>query len=140
MGESKMFRFNENNFDLIRLFAAVQVAVHHAAYPLKVHNEPIISGILKLLNLFPGVPIFFFISRFFESNSKLRHYPKNRVLRLFPGLIVCGIVTVVVITMSGYFNEVDVSASALAVMSWFLVEKPFMKLKNQPLNPLRKIR
>lgn len=130
MSQPKNFRFNENNFDLIRLFAAMQVAVHHAAHHLKVHNEPIISGIVKVLDLFPGVPIFFFISGFlisksFESNSRILHYTKNRALRLFPGLIVCGVVTVAMISMSGYFSEVDVSSSGMAI--WIISQLTFFQ-------------
>ena len=48
-----------NNFDLIRLFAASQVAITHASEHLG-FNHPIIDAIAFL----PGVPIFFFISGF----------------------------------------------------------------------------
>jgi peptidoglycan/LPS O-acetylase OafA/YrhL len=51
-----------NNFDLIRLAAAAQVAVLHVtAYLSPDFNE---SALGRLLEAFPGVPIFFFISGF----------------------------------------------------------------------------
>jgi len=81
-----------NNFDLIRLLAALQVAVMHALMYLK----PV--GFLRLvqfgLDLFPGVPIFFvisglLISKSYEQSDSIRHYYQNRCLRIFPALWVC---------------------------------------------------
>lgn len=47
---------------------------------------------LAFIDLFPGVPIFFFISGFlisksFEENSVLKEYALNRILRIYPGLL-----------------------------------------------------
>src|ERR1700730_1291216 len=81
-----------NNFDLIRLLAALQVAVVHAIMYLKP------AGFLHLvqfgLNLFPGVPIFFvisglLISKSYEQSDSIRQYYQNRCLRIFPALWVC---------------------------------------------------
>ena len=60
-----------NNFNLIRLFAALQVAIVHSAGYLNIDIQ-----YLKFLDLFPGVPIFFFISGFliiksFKKNKKI---------------------------------------------------------------------
>ena len=46
----------KNNFDLIRLFAAFQVAITHASIHLG-YKHPIIDAISFL----PGVPIFFLL-------------------------------------------------------------------------------
>ena len=51
-------RLRSNNFDLIRLLAAMQVAVSHA----NGHLESELS--IPLLSYFPGVPIFFLVSGF----------------------------------------------------------------------------
>lgn len=48
-------RFRLNNFDLIRLFAAAQVAIQHGMGHLQVDGGPIGT----MLSLAPGVPIFF---------------------------------------------------------------------------------
>src|SRR5512143_1999532 len=57
-----------NNFDLIRLLAALQVAFHHLIQQLKIEPSGIIfSSIFKITSLFPGVPVFFFVSGFLIS-------------------------------------------------------------------------
>lgn len=106
-----------NNFDLIRLLAAVQVVVHHATIHLGVdlHASPWFG----VTGLFPGVPIFFFVSGFlisksFERNSRLREYTPNRLLRIYPALIVCFVVALAGAAATGYFRSVDVPALALA--------------------------
>jgi peptidoglycan/LPS O-acetylase OafA/YrhL len=97
----------ENNFDLIRLFAAFQVVVGHASQHLKIE----LGSIFKfLLDIFPGVPIFFFISGFlisrsFEKNSRLDQYFLNRGLRLFPGLWTCFLISVLLVWVTGYFDD-----------------------------------
>ncbi len=79
----------QNNFDLVRLAAAAQVAIIHVA------DDRIDIGWLgDLLSIFPGVPIFFFVSGFLVSGSwersrDLRKYARNRALRIFPALWVC---------------------------------------------------
>ena len=50
-------RSTRNNFDLIRLLAASQVAITHSAEHLNLH-----SWVFDALRFFPGAPIFFFIS------------------------------------------------------------------------------
>src|ERR1700722_1498519 len=84
-----------NNFDLIRLAAALQVAFIHAAADLGVAAP---WPLRPIAEWFPGVPIFFFISGFlisksFEKNSVVREYAQNRFLRIYPGLAVCFLVS-----------------------------------------------
>ena len=75
------FLSKNNNFDIIRLFAAFQVMYSHiSAY---FFNEPI--QIPFFLSHLPGVPIFFFISGFlislsFEKNSSTKFFFINRFL------------------------------------------------------------
>lgn len=81
---------NQNNFDLIRLFAALQVAITHGYGYLKIDNT-FIAFFIKILEFFPGVPIFFVISGFLisssiERSSSLPAYFKNRFLRIYPAL------------------------------------------------------
>ena len=52
-------KFN-NNFNLIRLFAALQVAITPSASFLDINLQ-----FLQILDLFPGVPIFFFFNNDF---------------------------------------------------------------------------
>ena len=102
-------KFLKNNFDLIRLFAAFQVAVVHVFHIMEIETSWLGSFILHLFYLFPGVPIFFFISGFlisrsYENNSCLKEFFINRVLRLYPGLIVCVAFSIVVVMVSGYLQ------------------------------------
>ncbi len=75
-------KFLKNNFDLIRLFAAFQVALVHVFHIMEIETAWVGSFILHLLYLFPGVPIFFFISGFLISRS----YENNSCLRSFSSI------------------------------------------------------
>ncbi len=93
-----------NNFDLVRLLAALQVALGHALSNLGSGG----SGHLlrTVLALFPGVPVFFvvsgfLISRSYEHTPTLRIYLRNRALRIYPGLWVCLVATLGVIAVIG---------------------------------------
>ncbi len=124
-------RFRHNNFDLIRLLAAFQVALHHSASHLKIEHGDWL--IFKASALFPGVPVFFFISGFlisksWESNSSIREYAQNRVLRIYPGLIVCVLAATLAVALTGYFGEIDFSAVDLGV--WLVSQLSFMQFYN----------
>jgi peptidoglycan/LPS O-acetylase OafA/YrhL len=76
-----------NNFDIIRLFAAVQVMLVHATSHLGIVLPYPWAGIVSA---FPGVPIFFFISGLLVTSSlagrDLAHYAQARAHRVFPAL------------------------------------------------------
>jgi peptidoglycan/LPS O-acetylase OafA/YrhL len=92
-----------NNFDLLRIFAALQVVMGHSAWHL---------GIAQptwwwLVDAFPGVPIFFMISGFlisasYERSASFGSYARNRILRIYPGLWCCLLVTVMVASFFGF--------------------------------------
>jgi len=86
----------KNNLDIIRFISAVLVILSHS-YPLvqqNNNNEPLF--LFTNQSTFGGlaVAIFFIISGFliaqsYEKSNNLSTYLKARVLRIFPGLIVC---------------------------------------------------
>jgi len=95
--------FKVNNFDLLRLYAATQVIVDHYFQHL---NKPITAFGLKILYIFPGVPIFFILSGYlisasYERNNNLGIYFKNRALRIFPGLWTVIFLTIIVFSITG---------------------------------------
>jgi peptidoglycan/LPS O-acetylase OafA/YrhL len=95
-----------NNFDLLRLFAASQVAYWHVAINLDVELDGVFAVIGDALLLFPGVPIFFVISGFlisasFDRNPNVREYVLNRFLRIYPGLWTATIVTLGILVLFG---------------------------------------
>jgi peptidoglycan/LPS O-acetylase OafA/YrhL len=94
-----------NNFDLIRLLAALQVAIIHASGALKLTGF-LAHSLVGALGRFPGVPIFFvtsgfLISKSYENCHSLSEYCRNRCLRIFPALWVCLVVTVGVMLVAG---------------------------------------
>jgi len=97
-----------NNFDLIRLFAALQVATVHTMAALKLYG--VNATFFNLgVRMFPGVPVFFVISGFlisksYERSNSIRDYYRNRCLRIFPALWVCLVVSVAVILFAGVAN------------------------------------
>lgn len=122
----------KNNFDLIRLFAATQVALTHIAHHLQFE-----SIFIDWLSIFPGVPIFFFISGFliYSSYSRLSDNPhrnkiffKNRFLRLYPGLFGCFTFCVLLIYISGYIYTQEVSLKDFLV--WPATSLTFFQFYN----------
>ena len=82
-----------NNFDLIRLFAALTVALSHLAQHGIITNPAGVRVAEAIWELVPGVPIFFIVSGFLITNSWLnqpswRPYLTARALRIFPALFV----------------------------------------------------
>src|SRR3954447_4391329 len=96
---------NDNNFDLIRLLAALQVLYVHAAGWLKLPNIPLPWR--WPLVLFPGVAVFFVISgflvtrSFLDSRSGTAGYFARRALRIYPGLWVHFVVILAMLAVAG---------------------------------------
>jgi len=95
--------FKVNNFDLLRILAALQVVLVHSIGHFGL-NAPRVA---HWLDFFPGVPIFFVISGYlvsasYERQKTVRAYLKNRFLRIFPGLWVCLLFTMAVVLLLGY--------------------------------------
>src|SRR3954453_14527498 len=94
-----------NNFDLIRLLAALQVLYVHAVGWLKLPNIPFPWR--WPLALFPGVAVFFVISgflvtrSFLDSRSGTLGYFTRRALRIYPGLWVHFVVILLMLTIAG---------------------------------------
>jgi peptidoglycan/LPS O-acetylase OafA/YrhL len=59
---------HDNNFDLLRLFAACQVVYMHGVFQLKLPSGGLF---FDLASAFPGVACFFIISGFLVSKSYL---------------------------------------------------------------------
>jgi peptidoglycan/LPS O-acetylase OafA/YrhL len=114
-----------NNFDLLRLFAATTVMIWHGAEHLGVFNK--MYYFLACFYHFPGVPIFFTISGFLISyslernNFDLRTYFKNRSLRIFPALWLCTLLTAILLFG---FGKVTVLKDLFA---WLLAQLTFLQ-------------
>jgi peptidoglycan/LPS O-acetylase OafA/YrhL len=111
--------FRENGLDAVRLFAAAQVAILHT-WEFMIPEETG-SFFFEMLRLFPGVPIFFFISGYlisksFERSPSIAEYGKNRFLRLYPALVICVLVNLLMVWLTGYFSVSSPSAGDVALL------------------------
>lgn len=123
--------FVSNNFNLIRLVAAIQVAILHIREHLGLVNENNI--IIDFIRLFPGVPIFFFVSGFlisksYESNSHLLEYGENRILRIYPALLVCVTISLLSVWVSGYFYKNNVGF--MEILPWYVSQVTILQFYN----------
>src|SRR4051812_5350683 len=94
-----------NNFDLIRLLAALQVLYGHSAGWLKLPRLPVPTS--YAVALFPGVAVFFVISGFLVTRSFLNSrsgtagYFARRALRICPGPWVHFVVILTMLAVAG---------------------------------------
>jgi peptidoglycan/LPS O-acetylase OafA/YrhL len=95
-----------HNIDAVRLLAALQVLLVH-------FNEHVLGrgvendAVVRILSVFPGVPIFFALSGYLifasaDRSASAREYAVKRFLRLYPGLWVCLGVSVALVWVVGY--------------------------------------
>lgn len=116
----------QNNFDLIRLLAAIQVLVYHLLNHFNVLEK--YSLVPVILNQFPGVPIFFFISGFLitasynKPNSTIKTFFKNRILRIYPALWVCLVFTIILLA---FFGEIELENPKFYL--WILAQMTFFQ-------------
>ncbi|HEY1018699.1 MAG TPA: acyltransferase [Sediminibacterium sp.] len=115
-----------NNFNIVRLIAALQVAFSHGAH----HLDVILGPSFLFVSYLPAVPAFFGISGFLITNAycrnpNLKKYIRNRALRLYPGLWVCLLLTVVLLLV---FQVIDFSTIAsLSFIRWIFCQATFFQ-------------
>ncbi|WP_019531048.1 acyltransferase family protein [Dasania marina] len=127
----KNYKFNVNSFDMLRLLAALQVAFLHSYEFSGNYNGD--NYFLSFLELFPGVPIFFFVSGYlisksYERSATLFSFSLNRILRLYPALIVCVVINLIMIAVTGYFQNTSVSASEIVMLG--VAKSSFLQFYN----------
>lgn len=93
----KINYFSLNNFDIIRLLAALQVVIVHLITHFHLTH---LTWIANLLSPFPGVPVFFFVSGLlisaaWERNPNPKRFFLNRFYRIYPGLWGCVLFSVI---------------------------------------------
>lgn len=121
--------FRPNNFDLLRLAAATQVLLHHTLH----HLDMQLGWAASLLNTFPGVPIFFFMSgmligRTYESRPTLSEFLRNRALRIFPALWACLVLTVLSIAVLGHVQVGALTSTQFFL--WLIAQASFLQAYN----------
>jgi peptidoglycan/LPS O-acetylase OafA/YrhL len=131
MSDRHLVTTKSNNFDLIRLAAALQVAVVHLLHHQGLDSDHNILTVLA--RYFPGVPIFFFVSGFlisqsFDRNPSLADFTLNRCLRIYPALIVCFLVSILSVYAAGYFRIQ--SPGLISFASWAAAQLSFLQFYN----------
>lgn len=125
-----------NNFDLIRLVAALQVVIAHA-----IGHTPLLDTLsgwqrtaFDWFLKFPGVPVFFVISGFLIARSYERSlddpagYAWRRCLRIFPALWVCLIATLAVLAGFGFLTGDFVQSGTF--WGWLAGQATFVQFFN----------
>lgn len=92
----------DNNFNVLRLIAASSVIISHAYAA----QNPSIEFLVVSPALFGwcAVNVFFSMSGFLimsalDRSGDVTRYFRNRILRIYPGLIVCTIITVLILSL-----------------------------------------
>ena len=128
-----------NNFNLIRLLAALQVLFTHSVLHLELEKSKYLHYIGEnFLYYFPGVPIFFTVSGFlifasFENNHKdIRKYCFNRFIRLYPALWICLLATILLLFIEYQGNKMDILYSKTFYL-WILEQLTFFQFHTPDL-------
>jgi peptidoglycan/LPS O-acetylase OafA/YrhL len=113
-----------NNFSLIRVLASAQVAVTHAIYWFGLEQQ--LLPLRRVLYVFPGVPIFFFVSGLLVTRSYLATRPSdyflNRSLRIFPALWVCLVLTLLPVILN---SDCSSPSSVGQWLAWWFAQMSF---------------
>lgn len=122
------FEFKRDNFNLIRLLAATQVVLWHSIEHFKLEVPAVF---LDILNCFPDVPIFFVISVLLifasleRNQNGLVRYFKNRVLRIYPALYICFLVSILSILI---FSNINIHVGQM--LKWTIAQLTFGQFYN----------
>lgn len=132
----KQFDHSLNNFDLIRLIAASQVFFLHAVAVLGLGGA-IPPTFADALDWFPGVPIFFMISGLLVTQSFVRlpsvvQFFLHRALRIYPGLWVCLVVSLLFAAVQG---DLETRSLFLKTVVWASLQGSFFQFVNFYVNP-----
>lgn len=110
----------------------MQVLVVHGLNHLE-FTGPLVDA----LKLFPGVPIFFFVSgmlitsayeRVEAEGGGLKKFFINRVLRIYPALWLCVLISIIAVYATGYFAGREISP--LHFTAWVFGQAGFLQFYN----------
>lgn len=127
------FPVQPNNFDLLRLAAALQVVILHSWEHLHLSQEGFAENVRVVLSFFPGVPIFFVISGFLISRSWERShdgatYARNRFFRIYPALWVAFVVSLALAAGAGAISWKQLES--FSFWTWVLAQISVVQFYN----------
>lgn len=122
--------YSLNNFDIIRLLAALQVVVVHLITHFRLSS---LDWIVKILSPFPGVPVFFFVSGLlisaaWERNPSLNKFFLNRFYRIYPGLWGCIIFAVLSVVILA--DTELISQNTGTFLLWIFAQSTILQMWN----------
>ena len=109
----------ENNFNLLRLLAAIQVMFFHT-----IEHFNIKLNYLKYFSSYSGVIIFFTISGYLiylsleRNKNNIKQYIINRLVRIYPALWLSTIISCLLLVFSGYLKVKEIFNLKM-LMYWF---------------------
>ena len=120
-----------NNFDLIRLLAALHVVVAHTLHHTGIDQtfSPTGTAFFRAFLMIPAVPIFFVVSGFLIMASyerkpdDLKGYFWRRGVRIFPALWVSFVIALGVLFWAGYLNRDFVMSPTFP--AWLIAQLTF---------------
>jgi peptidoglycan/LPS O-acetylase OafA/YrhL len=125
-------RVHHNNFNLVRLLAATQVLLVHGINHFE-YNVWFVDGVKAV----PGVPAFFFTSGFLIYFAYERMHSRdrpgffiNRLLRIYPALLVCVLVSILTVYWTGYFNGRQIGVTRF--LAWVASQTTIFQFYNPP--------
>lgn len=125
-----------NNFDLIRLFAALQVATLHSIHHLSLStNSAAGAWSVRIITWFPGVPIFFFVSGFLitpslERSHSFGEYIRKRFLRIYPAMWCCFGVSFALLIAFKFVSAASITS--LWLWRWIACQLTMLQSFNPP--------
>jgi len=137
MTTENLLQPHHNHFNLIRLFAALQVVFFHsdALLPNDL-SHPVILFLKKMLWFFPGVNIFFFISGFLvwrsleNAEGGVIKFFTKRIRRIYPGLIAVFLFVFFLMQLDNQFD--DVGYFSKQMFKWLLAQFTLMQYMSLP--------
>ncbi len=119
-----------NNFDLLRLVAAISVLFFHATHRLNIDIHHYAASFFKYI---PGIPIFFFISGFlislsYKNTLNIKNYIRNRLMRIYPALYVCLFLSISFVIYIGYLDISILNTQKFWI--WIATQMSFVQFYN----------
>ena len=112
--------FLTNNFDIVRLFGALQVAFanHYISY-FEIDID------MTIMHAFSGVPVFFFLAGIFipmsiKNNNNSLLFIKNRVLKIFPLMWISILFSVSLMFIAGYYPKTTIGNFIIWLLVFYL--------------------
>jgi peptidoglycan/LPS O-acetylase OafA/YrhL len=121
---------HNNNFNLIRLIAAMQVLAVHSF-----NHNGFEGPLVDVIKATPGVPTFFFVSGLLiyaayerTKDVGLMAFINNRAVRIYPALWACVVLSILAVAATGYLTSRQVSVTD--TLAWIVGHSTFYQTYN----------